>query len=102
MLTNLYPGGEFRSILSTGSRMGVPEEVAVFYAANILQGLSYMHSRRVLHRDMKPENVLLDSQGFTVLIDLGFAKFVTEKTYTFCGTPFYIAPEVRDFPWRRR
>jgi protein kinase A len=90
----LYQGGELGSVLQTGSRMGVPEQVAIFYAANMLQGMSYMHDRHVIHRDLKPENVLLDSRGYTVLVDLGFARVVMDKTHTFCGTPAYIAPEV--------
>ena len=40
------------------------------------------------------ENVLLDSDGYTVIIDLGFAKVIKDKTYTFCGTPLYLAPEI--------
>jgi protein kinase A len=42
----------------------------------------------------QPENVLLDQDGYCVIVDLGFAKFVQDKTYTFCGTPLFIAPEV--------
>ena len=38
--------------------------------------------------------VLLDNEGYTVIIDLGFAKVIKDKTYTFCGTPLYLAPEI--------
>lgn len=44
--------------------------------------------------DLKPENVLVDADGYPVIIDFGFAKFVLDKTFTLCGTPLYIAPEV--------
>jgi serine/threonine protein kinase len=43
---------------------------------------------------LKPENVLIDAQGYPVIIDFGFAKYVLDKTFTLCGTPLYIAPEV--------
>lgn len=94
MLTELYQGGELQSILHGDLWDGVTEEYARFYAGGVLEGLSYMHRRHIVYRDLKPENVLLDKDGYTVIVDLGFAKFVAGKTYTFCGTPIYIAPEV--------
>ncbi|KAL7485761.1 hypothetical protein ACHAW6_011359 [Cyclotella cf. meneghiniana] len=94
MLLKLYQGGELQSVIHTDHRDGVPECVARFYAANILEGLSYMHRRHIIYRDLKPENVLLDSDGYTVIVDLGFAKVIKDKTYTFCGTPLYLAPEI--------
>jgi len=94
MLLRLVQGGELFSVLHTDTRDGVSEKAAMFYSAGILEGLSYMHRRNILYRDLKPENVLIDSKGYTVIVDLGFAKVVPEKTYTLCGTPLYLAPEV--------
>jgi len=69
-------------------------DVAMFYVACIVAGLEHLHQRHVLFRDLKPENALLDSNGYAKLCDLGMARFVFGKTYTFCGTPEYMAPEI--------
>jgi serine/threonine protein kinase len=63
------------------------------YRAGILEGLHYMHIRSIAHRDMKPENVLISKDGFPIIVDLGFAKEIKDKSYTLCGSPLYIAPE---------
>lgn len=53
-----------------------------------------MHRHYIAYRDLKPENILIDVDGYLKLADFGFAKVVKERTYTICGTPDYIAPEV--------
>ena len=73
---------------------GLGVRQAVFYSACIIDGLAYLHNRRIVHRDLKAENILLNVRGYCVIIDMGFAKIVLDKTYTMCGTPEYIAPEI--------
>jgi len=74
---------------------GMEEDLAKFYVASIVLALEYLHNNNLVFRDLKPENVLIDSQGYAKLGDFGFAKYVEAggRTYTFCGTPGYVAPE---------
>ncbi|GBG33233.1 Protein kinase, putative [Hondaea fermentalgiana] len=66
-----------------------------FYTACIVLAIEYMHSQGIIHRDMKPENLLLTENGYLKLADFGFAKMVhDQRTYSLCGTPEYTAPEV--------
>ena len=94
MLIELVQGGELFSVIHTETRDGIPNANARFYAACILESLAHLHHRHITYRDLKPENILIDSRGYCVLVDLGFAKIVMDKTYTLCGTPEYLAPEI--------
>jgi protein kinase A len=94
MLIALVQGGELFSVIHTETRDGIPNGNSRFYAACILESLSHLHHRSICYRDLKPENILIDQRGYCVLVDLGFAKIVVDKTYTLCGTPEYLAPEI--------
>jgi len=85
-------GGDLFTLLRT--RKLFDEPTARFYAATVADVWHYMHSLDIIYRDLKPENLLLDSKGFLKVTDFGFAKEVVDFTYTMCGTPDYLAPEV--------
>jgi len=66
---------------------------ARFYISCVTIALEHIHNKRVIYRDLKLENCLLDDQGLVKLTDMGIAKMVLGKTYTICGTADYFAPE---------
>ncbi|PNJ78081.1 rhodopsin kinase GRK1 [Pongo abelii] len=76
---------------------GFPEPRAVFYTAQIICGLEHLHQRRIVYRDLKPENVLLDNDGNVRISDLGLAVELLDgqsKTKGYAGTPGFMAPEL--------
>lgn len=85
-------GGEFFTHLRRATRFN--NDSSCFYAAQIVIIFQYLHSKDIVYRDLKPENLLLDHAGNIKLTDFGFAKRVEYRTWTLCGTPEYIAPEV--------
>jgi serum/glucocorticoid-regulated kinase 2 len=66
------PGGELFGVLSKKSRFS--EEQTKFYAAQIVLALEYLHERDIIYRDLKPENVLIDAEGYIRLTDFGLSK----------------------------
>ncbi|CAH8638254.1 unnamed protein product [Schistosoma mattheei] len=69
-------------------------ETTRFYTSEIILALKYLHSLNIVYRDLKPENLLLDYSGHLKMTDFGFAKHVKDRTYSLCGTPEYLAPEI--------
>lgn len=89
-------GGELFEHLKTARKFD--EERAKFYAAEIILALEYLHKNGVIYRDVKPENILIDSEGHIKMTDFGLSKGGLEltggRTESFCGTTEYLAPEI--------
>ncbi|XP_069466802.1 cGMP-dependent protein kinase 2-like isoform X2 [Ambystoma mexicanum] len=94
MLLEVCLGGELWSVLRDTSFFD--EGTARFCVGCVLEAFDYLHNRGIVYRDLKPENLLLDSDGYVKMVDFGFAKKIGpgKKTWTFCGTPEYVAPEI--------
>ncbi|XP_027794698.1 rhodopsin kinase GRK1 [Marmota flaviventris] len=99
LVMTIMNGGDLRyHIYSVDEESpGLPEPRAVFYTAQMLSGLEHLHRRRIVYRDLKPENVLLDDGGNVRISDLGLAVELPEgqsKTRGYAGTPGFMAPEL--------
>ncbi|XP_065199155.1 G protein-coupled receptor kinase 6-like isoform X1 [Sycon ciliatum] len=97
LVLTLMNGGDLKyHIHHMGREAGLPEDRAVFYAAEIACGLRDLHRARVIYRDMKPENILLDDQGHVRISDFGLAEVLSpsKKSHGRVGTVGYMAPEV--------
>eukprot|EP01029_Cantina_marsupialis_P011537 TRINITY_DN2568_c0_g1_i1.p1 TRINITY_DN2568_c0_g1~~TRINITY_DN2568_c0_g1_i1.p1 ORF type:complete len:498 (+),score=131.48 TRINITY_DN2568_c0_g1_i1:95-1588(+) len=95
MITEYCRGGELFFHLK--KQKTFPEPAVKFYASELVAALKHVHSRNVVYRDLKPENVLLDEDGHVKLTDFGLSKEMAPKgepVKTFCGTPEYLAPEM--------
>lgn len=88
-------GGELFNLIRKHRRL--KEDAAKFYIIEILLGLEYLHKKKVIYRDIKPENILLDIHGHVKIADLGLAKpgmFEGVLAHSFCGSPEYMSPEM--------
>nr|XP_022919952.1 ribosomal protein S6 kinase 2 beta isoform X1 [Onthophagus taurus] len=94
LILDFLRGGDLFSRLT--KEVMFTEEDVKFYLAELALALSHLHSLGIIYRDLKPENVLLDSEGHIALTDFGLSKLPVEegKTYSFCGTVEYMAPEI--------
>lgn len=92
-LLEILLGGElFRTLRCEGQ---FPESWSRFYAASVMLAFCQIHGRKIAYRDLKPENLVMDAEGYLKVVDFGLAKKLEGgKTWTLCGTPDYLAPEV--------
>ena len=90
-----FAHGELFEILEHDGRL--PEREVRRIAKQLVLALHYLHSNRIIHRDMKPQNVLVGRGGRIKLCDFGFARTMSGTSFVLTsikGTPLYMAPEV--------
>lgn len=95
LITDYYNGGSLYSHLKKSRYFH--EERARFYGAELLSALDHLHEQNIIYRDLKLENILMDSMGHIALTDFGLSKQNIDSSggaTTFCGTAEYIAPEL--------
>ena len=85
-------GGDLFTLLKVENNLSL--EKAQFYAGQIVFVLDYLHSKNIVHRNLKPENILINKNGYIKVADFQLAKEIGDRTYTMCGTPGYMAPEM--------
>lgn len=95
-LMELALGGDLKRVYKENPHLFGHLACARFYLAGVVLALEHLHGKKIACRDVKPENVLLTEQGMVKLADMGLAKRIDGKTYTKCGTPSYMAPEMWD------
>ena len=69
-------------------------EKAQFYSGQLVFVLDYLHNKKIIYRNLKPENILINKNGYIKIFDFELSKVIEDRTYTMCGTPGYLAPEI--------
>lgn len=92
LVFEFLPGGDLKSLLNEKTQFKAAE--ARIYLSQVFLALRHLHTNDTIYRDLKTDNILIDSRGFIKLADFGFSKVSEDnRTYTLCGTPEYLAPE---------
>ncbi|XP_051158619.1 serine/threonine-protein kinase GA29083 isoform X1 [Leptopilina boulardi] len=96
LVMELVKGGDLFDAIAAATKFS--ESEASVMIGHLTSALAYLHSHHIVHRDVKPENLLVEMDGSRVrclkLADFGLAQVVVEPLFTVCGTPTYVAPEI--------
>jgi len=96
IVLEMVENGALSSLLTKFDKGGLPEKLTAVYTAQVLQGLHYLHTQGVIHRDIKGANILSTKSGRVKLADFGVATKLNEsrKSDSVVGTPYWMAPEI--------
>ena len=92
LFLEFVPGGDMFTLLKAENKFSLDK--AQFYAGQIVFVLDYLHSKNIVYRNLKPENILINKNGYIKITDFELSKEIKDRTYTMCGTPGYLAPEI--------
>ena len=92
LVMDYYPGGDLGKLIKR--RKAIPEDQARNYVSELILAIQALHKNMIVFRDLKPDNVVLDSSGHCILTDFGLSKegIYNNKTGSFCGSVAYLAP----------
>lgn len=94
MVTEMLKGGTLRYHMNK-PRMKFSEKQSMFIIACIILALEFIHNNGIIHRDIRPDNIMFDSEGFIKIIDFGLARnWISMNMSDTSGVPGYIAPEI--------
>ena len=93
LVIDYFPRGDFAKFLNGKA---LKEKYAKKYMRQLVEGLKYLYEKQILHRDLKPQNILVSEEGNLVITDFGFARYTDNEHMlnTLCGSPMYMAPEI--------
>ncbi|ESO09100.1 hypothetical protein HELRODRAFT_156571 [Helobdella robusta] len=92
LATEFCAGGDLHTLFNRNKNF--KENHCMFYGAHIVLALEFLHSIKIIYRDLKLDNLLVNNDGYLKLVDFGISKKVENTTNSYCGTPSYIAPEM--------
>lgn len=97
LILEFCPGGDLSQVIKV--RGGQSEHQARVYLLQLADGLRHLREHNLVHRDLKPQNLLLTADGRLKIGDFGFARYMQQQDMaeTLCGTPLYMAPEILRF-----